>query len=86
MAKRSTRRTRRASHMERFVLVKPNSSVGRPEAHSVWLTIGCQSFIISDGVETNFEDVEAAKWMRDMLCIALDALVKECTTTPKEEA
>ena len=70
--------TRRAPHMERFVTVRPYATHEHPDGHQVQLVVGNQSFILSDGNVGYHETKEAAEWVRDMLCIALDALVKEC--------
>lgn len=64
--------TRRAPHMERFVEVRPVVIEEWPDAHNVFLKVGVQQFCVSPhGCETRDE----AEWMRDMLCIALDAVV-----------
>lgn len=70
--------TRRAQHMERFVEVKRYATDEHPDGHQVQLVVGNQSFILSDGNVEYYESKEQAEWVRDMLCIALDALVKEC--------
>lgn len=62
--------TRRAAHMEQYVTV---TQYAESEPWLVRLKIGVQTFNIGDGYEVKGE----AEWMRDMLCIALDALVKE---------
>lgn len=62
--------SRRAPHMERYVEV---SQFRRGFPWKVRLKVGHQSFDIGDGHDTQ----EEAEWMRDMLCIALDAIVDE---------
>ena len=67
--------TRRAPHMERYVKVVPYPTEANPDACKVVLSIGVQSFTLSDGVDAYFETKLAAEWTRDMLCIALHTLV-----------
>jgi hypothetical protein len=64
--------------MERFVTVTPYATHEQPDGHQVQLVVGNQSFLLSDWSAEYHETKEAAEWVRDMLCIALDALVKEC--------
>lgn len=64
--------TRRAPHMEKYVEV---SQYCEGEPWMVRLRVGVQTFNIGDGQDTKDE----AEWIRDMLCIALDAMVKECS-------
>ncbi len=71
------RTTRRAPHMERFVTIKPVIMQDYPDAQHVFLQSGNQQFCVSPhGCET----MEEAEFLRDMLCIALDNIVTECTT------
>lgn len=68
--------TRRAPHMERFTKIIPVIMQDYPDAQNVFLAVGNQSFCVSSyGCETK----EEAEWMRDMLCIALDQLVREAS-------
>jgi hypothetical protein len=64
--------TRRAPHMERYVTVGNCHGEGWQPI----LTVGNQSFRV--GLPD--VDKEGAEWMRDMLCIALDNLVKSAST------
>lgn len=70
-------RTRRAAHMERYVRVRTIELDPPLEPlHKVSLAIDHHSFALSDGTGENFESLEKAEWYRDMLCIALDRMVK----------
>ncbi len=53
--------------VDKFTLAKPCCVDGTPDAHTVWLKIGVQSFCI-DGYQDTKED---ADWMRKMLAKAL---------------
>jgi hypothetical protein len=66
--------TRRAPHMEKYIVVLPQPGDGEPDRHIVRLEIGVQGFEIGNGI--GYEDRQHAEWMRDMLAIALDNLVK----------
>lgn len=68
------RPTRRAPHMERYVVIRPQPSEDEPDRYQMRLEIGNQGFQINGG--PGCENEENALWMRDMLCIALDNLVK----------
>lgn len=66
--------TRRAPHMEKYVIISPVVMEDYPDAQNVYLQAGNQRFCFSPhGCETKDE----AEWMRDMLCIALDQIVKD---------
>lgn len=64
--------TRRHPEFERFVEMKEVVVEGEPDAQTIWLKIGVQSFRINDYCE----DQHHAEWMRDMLCNALANMVK----------
>ncbi len=66
--------TRRAPHMERYVAIEPVVVEGEPDARNVFLQIGNQRFCIGPFA---CETLEEAEWMRDMLCVALDKLVRD---------
>lgn len=69
--------TRRAPHMERYVTITPVVIEDWPDAHHVFLQVTNQRFCVTpDGCETK----EEAEWTRDMLCVALDQVVREQTT------
>ena len=60
--------TRRNPEMERYVVIAPVVMEDFPDAHVVYLQVGCQRFCVTpDGCDTK----ESAELMRDMLCIAL---------------
>lgn len=63
--------TRRNPEMEKYVEIKDVVVEGEPEAKTVWLKVGGQSFRIND----YSEDQHHAEWLRDMLCIALAKIV-----------
>lgn len=55
---------------EAYTLAKPCCVVGNPDARTVWLKVGNQSFCL-DLYQDNEEEAE---WMRAMLAKALDNL------------
>lgn len=63
--------------MERFTEIKPVIVEGYPNAHTLWLKVNNQSFVISAGFPDFHETKEEAEWARDMLCIALDSMAQE---------
>jgi hypothetical protein len=66
--------TRRAPHMEKYV------EVTRFDEDCPWqvrLKVAHQSFTIGRHGGDGFDVKEEAEWMRDMLCIALDAMVRD---------
>lgn len=68
-----THTTRRAPDMERYVRIRPVTIQDWPDAQHVFLKVGNQEFCITSyGVET----MEEAEWTRDMLCVALDQIVR----------
>jgi hypothetical protein len=69
--------TRRAPHMERYTEIKPIVVDGSPDAHTLWLKVGNQSFILSAGGQVFHDTKQEAEWARDMLCIALDAMTQD---------
>lgn len=69
--------TRRAPHMEGYTVIEPWPHDNYPDAHKLSLKIGNQSFLLCNGVSECFDTKEEAIWTRDMLCIALDVLVRE---------
>lgn len=73
------RTPRRAPHMERFVEVSHHE--WQPLWQPQWrvrLKVGVQTFDIGNG----YDEEDEANFMRDMLCIALDAIVNECAQPP----
>ena len=68
---------RRAPHMERYTNIHPYRTEERRDGCQVTLTIGVQSFILSDGAENHHESHAAAEWSRRQLCLALNALRSE---------
>ena len=69
--------TRRAPHLERYVTIAPVVIEDWPDAHHVFLQVTNQRFCVTPhGCETKDE----AEWTRDMLCIALDQIVRDQTT------
>ncbi len=67
--------TRRAPHMEKYVRIRHQPRDDEPNRHILMLEIGVQGFSINN--DPACEDRQHAEWMRDMLCIALDNLVKQ---------
>jgi len=66
--------TRRAPHMERYVTIAPVVIEDWPDAHHVFLQVTNQRFCVTPhGCETK----EEAEWTRDMLCVALDQIIRE---------
>lgn len=59
---------------EQYTLCKPCCVDGEPDAHTVWLKVGGQSFCV-----TSFacDTKDEAEWMRDMLAKALAKVVAE---------
>lgn len=57
-----------------YTLCKPCCVDGEPDAHTVWLKVGVQSFCV-----TSFacETKDEAEWTRDMLAKALATVVAE---------
>ena len=78
----------RAPHMGRYTGVRRYSTEEHRDGHQVTLTIGVQSFIISDGVGNHHESRGAAEWSRRQLCLALDTLrsevIEECARVADE--
>jgi len=66
--------TRRAPHMERYVVIQPVVMEGSPEARNVFLQVGNQRFCVS---QNGCENLEEAEWLRDMICIALEKVVRD---------
>jgi hypothetical protein len=69
--------TRRAPHMERYTEITPVVVRDTPDAHMLWLKVGNQSFTLSAGGQDYHDTKEEAEWARDMLCIALDQMVRD---------
>lgn len=63
--------TRRAPHMEKYVEIR--TYPGDPDAYAIILKVGNQGFRL----EPVCEQLAEAEWFRDMLCIALDNIVKD---------
>ena len=62
-------------HMiDEYTEKRPVVIPGYPDAHTVWLKVGVQSFCITPDYA---EDDEHAEWLRKMLGKALVALVEE---------
>lgn len=59
---------------EQYTLCRPCCVDGEPDAHTVWLKVGVQSFCV-----TSFacETKDEAEWTRDMLAKALEKVVAE---------
>ncbi len=66
--------TRRNPEMEKYVEITPCVVDGEPNAQTVRLKVGVQSFTIN----YYSKDMHHAEWMRDMLCNALAKIVAEC--------
>lgn len=63
----------------RYTLCKPCCVDGEPDAHTVWLKVGVQSFCVTPfACETKGE----AEWMRDMLANALATVLAESASKP----
>lgn len=73
--------TRRAPHMERYTEVSPCVVDGYPEAHVLWLKIGNQRFTLDAGGQPYYDTKQEAEWARDMLCIGLDRIVRDHTSS-----
>lgn len=56
--------------MKNIVNVKPVIVADTPDAHQVWLDVGCQHFTVGEYCETKDE----AEWLAAQLRIALTAL------------
>jgi len=57
---------------DKYTFKQPCCVDGEPDAHTVWLKVGNQSFQVNDYCET----AEDADWMRLMLGKAMETLVK----------
>lgn len=68
--------TERAAAMRQFTALQPYPTEEYRFGHRVLLVIGCQSFVLSDGVEACHENREAAEWVQQQLSVALANLVK----------
>lgn len=90
LASNPQRYTRRAPHMERYVEVRPVVVEDFPDAHLVFLKVGNQGFSLDHGGCGYFETRKEAEWTMDMLCIALDRMVRDCqgerTSGPSDSA
>jgi hypothetical protein len=76
-------KTRRAPHMEKYVVAKRQPTDSEPDRHIVRLEVDVQGFEIGNGAK--YESKDHAEWMRDMLCIALDKIVKDQTGALRDE-
>lgn len=56
--------------MHKYINVRPVIVIDEPDAHQVWLDVGCQHFTVGEYCETK----EDAEWLANQLRIALDAL------------
>ena len=69
--------------VKQFVRIAPVVMEGEPEAHNVSLHIGNQGFCVT---KYGCENLEEAEWTRDMLCVALESLIRSWTTVQTREA
>ena len=61
---------------QKYSLIKPCVVEDEPDAHTVWLKVGVQSFCITP---IACESEDAALWMQRQLCKALESfLIMEC--------
>ena len=61
---------------QKYSLIEPCVVEDEPDAHTVWLKVGVQSFCITP---IACESEEAALWMQRQLCKALESfLIMEC--------
>lgn len=67
--------TRRNPEMEKYVAIKPVITEDG-ERYRVYLKVPNQEFAVG---QFPCDDMVEAKWMRDMLCIALAKIVKDHT-------
>lgn len=63
---------------EKYTFTDPIEIENEPDAHSVYLKVGVQSFYLN-----NCEDKKHADWMRDMLSNALGNMVREIKNQSK---
>lgn len=68
--------TRRAPHMEKYTEISPIVVKDYPDAHVLRLKVGNQRFTLDAGGQPYYDTRDEAEWARDMLCIALDEMVK----------
>ena len=62
--------------LRKFIEISPVVVEGEPDAHNVILKVTNQSFCVTQhGCETK----ELAEWTADMLCVALEKIVREMT-------
>lgn len=57
---------------DKYTILKPCCVAGVPDAHTVWIQVGVQSFCL-DGYHTKAE----AEWMRLMVGKALENIIKK---------
>ena len=80
-----TELTRRAPHLERFTDIRPIVVEGFPDAHTLWLRVDNQSFMIDSGAGY-FDTKKEAEWARNMLCIAIDSILQCAVKGALEQA
>lgn len=67
---------------EQYTLCKSCCVDGEPNAHTVWLKVGVQSFCVTP---LPCETKDEAEWMRDMLAKALAAVVDGSANNEQKE-
>lgn len=60
--------------LEKFIIIQPVVVQGVPDAHNIFLQVTNQRFCITPYA---CKTKEAAEWTRDMLCIALEKIVRD---------
>lgn len=69
-----------ATHMEKYTEVRPVIVEGFPDAHTLLLKLGNQRFTLGGGGQDYYDTKEDVDMMRDMLCVALDQMVRDNST------
>lgn len=59
--------------MHKYINVRPVIVIDEPDAHQVWLDVGCQHFTVGEYCETK----EQAEWLSSQLQTALLAIISE---------
>lgn len=60
--------------LEKFVTIQPVVVEGEPDAHNVFLQVTNQRFCVTPYACESKEDAE---WTKDMLCTALEKIVRD---------
>jgi hypothetical protein len=68
-----------AHPLEKYTLIAPVVVGDEPDAHNVFLVATNQRFCITTHARTKQE----AEWFRDELCVALQKIVDDQTSTPQ---